>query len=338
MAFLDHNGESEFPLPKELVYSAMCRAIPSIKGMKIESADKLQGRIMVKAGVSLFSWGENIPIQLISVNENLTKVQITSSPKTGIMFGGAFDMGKNRKNIESILSATSQILSSESTIQDKSEISVNKSNNVQSNQNLNFMENQVKKQKPFYKKTWVIVVGVIVLLIIIANLGGSEENSTSTTSSNSTTETPTEKANEVKSNWQYSEDADKMTNEKMFFASCVSTNEIEFEFPYNGGSNFTLTLRNIGKGNEIVLQVSKGQFMPGIMSSEYCRVKFEDGETVKYTYNSAADGSADVIFLDNSTKFLTKLKTAKKLMIEAPFFDAGRQVINFDVEGLTWDK
>jgi hypothetical protein len=198
------------------------------------------------------------------------------------------------------------------------------------------MENQAKKQKPFYKKTWVIVVGVIVFLIIIANLGASDE--TSTTSSNSTTETSTKESNEVKSNWSYSEDEDKMTNEKRFFASSVSTNEIEFEFPYNGGSNFTLTLRNMGKGNEIVLQVSKGQFMSGIMSSEHCRVKFDDGETVKYTYNSASDGSADVIFFDNSTKFLTKLKTAKKLMIEAPFFDAGRQVINFEIEGLSWDK
>jgi hypothetical protein len=189
MAFLDHNGESEFPLSKELVYSAMCRAIPTIKGMKIESADKLQGRIMVKAGVSLFSWGENIPIQLISVNENLTKVQITSSPKTGIMFGGAFDMGKNRKNIESILSTTSHILSSNNNNQTSQSNSINQSNNVQSNQNLNFMENQVKKQKPFYKKTWVIIVGVIIFLIIIANLSGSKDSSAPASTSTTSTET-----------------------------------------------------------------------------------------------------------------------------------------------------
>jgi hypothetical protein len=336
MAFLDHNGESEFPLSKDLVYAAMCKAIPTIKGMKIESADKLQGRLIVKAGVSLFSWGENIPIQLISVNENLTKVQITSSPKTGIMLGGAFDMGKNRKNIESILSSTSRILSSNDNNQTSKVNSINQSNNVQSNQNLNFMENQEKKQKPFYKKTWVIIVGVIILLIIIANLSGNKDSSTPASTSTTSTETP--KAEETKTNWQYSEDADKMTNEKRYFASCVSLNEIEFEFPYNGGSNFTLTLRNMGKGNEIVLQVSKGQFMPSIMSSDYCRVKFDDGETSKYTYNSSADGSGDVIFLDNTPKFLSKLKKAKKLMIEAPFFNAGRQVINFDVAGLSWKK
>ena len=110
MALLDHNGECEFPLTKEKVFDAICKAIPTIDGMKIDNADKLLCRITVKAGVSLFSWGENIPIQLIEVGENKTRVQITSSPKTGIMFGGAFDMGKNRKNIEKILTATSKIL------------------------------------------------------------------------------------------------------------------------------------------------------------------------------------------------------------------------------------
>jgi hypothetical protein len=110
MAFLDHNGESEFPFKKETVFDAICKAVPSLDGMKIDSADKLTGRVIVKAGVSLFSWGENIPIQLLSLSDNKTKVQITSSPKTGIMFGGAFDMGKNRRNIEKILSATSNIL------------------------------------------------------------------------------------------------------------------------------------------------------------------------------------------------------------------------------------
>jgi hypothetical protein len=110
MAFLDHNGECEFPLSKDLVYRALCHAIPSIQGMTVENADPLLGRIVVKAGVSMFSWGENIPIQLQEIGPNKTKVQITSTPKTGVMFGGAFDMGKNSKNIEDILAATSRVL------------------------------------------------------------------------------------------------------------------------------------------------------------------------------------------------------------------------------------
>jgi len=111
MALLDHNTESEFPFSKAEVFGAVLKAIPTIKGMKISSYDKMTGRIKVKSGVSWWSWGEEIPIQLISVNDKLTKIQITSTPKTGIMFGGAMDMGKNRKNLESIIQTTSDILS-----------------------------------------------------------------------------------------------------------------------------------------------------------------------------------------------------------------------------------
>lgn len=115
MAFLDHKGESEFPFAKDIVFDAMCKAIPTIKGLSIHSADKLLGRILVKGDVSLFSWGENVPVQLTQVDENRTKVIINSSPKTGVLLGGAFDAGKNNKNIEQILSATSNVLQFEQT-------------------------------------------------------------------------------------------------------------------------------------------------------------------------------------------------------------------------------
>lgn len=111
MALLDHNGESEFPFKRDTVFDAVCKAIAKVDGMKIDNSDKLSGRIMVKAGVTLWSWGENIPIQLTALSATRTKMQITSSPKTGLMFGGAMDMGKNRKNIEKIISETSKILS-----------------------------------------------------------------------------------------------------------------------------------------------------------------------------------------------------------------------------------
>lgn len=208
MAFLDHNGESEFPISKDKVFEAMRKAIPTIKGLSIESADKLQGRFVVKAGVSLYSWGENIPIQLIEISEKRTKVQITSSPKTGIMFGGAFDMGKNRKNIENILSSTSRILSNEiqlsSTETNQTNINQRSANsqtdNFQKTQNPNFMENT--NSNAWYEKTWVVVIlcvlffpvglyalwknssisqgwkigtTILIIIIIISNLGNKKQ-------------------------------------------------------------------------------------------------------------------------------------------------------------------
>jgi hypothetical protein len=196
MAFLDHNGESEFPINKNQVFDAMCIAIPTIKGMKVENADKLQGRILVKAGVSLYSWGENIPIQLLGIDENKTKVQITSSPKTGIMFGGAFDMGKNRKNIENILSATSTILQRNINQQSSQQ---NQPTNYQTTQtqpaqNFSTMtQSEQPKKKMGLGKKILIGLGILIIIGIIAN-SGKDKGTTTNTNSTSGTNTSSEPA------------------------------------------------------------------------------------------------------------------------------------------------
>lgn len=246
MAFLDHNGESEFPMSKDKVFQAMKKAIPTIKGLKIESADQLQGRFVVKAGVSLYSWGENIPIQLSEISENRTKVQITSSPKTGIMFGGAFDMGKNRKNIENILSSTSRILSSESHLHTSKaehtphvQLTDNPSNNFQTTTKINSTTNNNSNSNAWYEKTWLIIilcllffpvglyalwknssiskgwkigVTVIIALIVIANLG--DKDKASTTSAETQNVVEVESSNATETETVDNVEADKADREK----------------------------------------------------------------------------------------------------------------------------
>lgn len=78
--------------------------------------------LVVKTGMSLLSWGENIPISLTEPSPNKTLVQIASDPKTGFSQGGFLsddglfvsgDMsfGKNRKNVDRIFSELSLELS-----------------------------------------------------------------------------------------------------------------------------------------------------------------------------------------------------------------------------------
>lgn len=188
MGLVDHNGEAEFPVSKDKVFEAMCIAIPTIKGLTIESADKFLGRIVVKGGVSLASWGENIPIQLTEIGENKTKVSITSSPKTGIMLGGANDMGKNRKNIESILSATSQVLQRGQTSTQQGQQSSSYQTQSASNPT-----SQIPKKKMGFGKKILIGLVILIAIIIIANTGKDTKSGsdTSNPSSSATTETST---------------------------------------------------------------------------------------------------------------------------------------------------
>jgi len=109
MGFLDHEGGAEFPYHIEEVFDALMEAAKNL-GMKVDQADKASGHILLKEGVSLMSWGENIPISLSRVTPARTRVSMVSTPKTGLLFGGAFDLGKNRRNIEGILAELAKVL------------------------------------------------------------------------------------------------------------------------------------------------------------------------------------------------------------------------------------
>jgi hypothetical protein len=110
MSLVDHEGEVVYPYSKKTVFNAIMEAAKNISGLSLDSADELSGRVTFKAGVSLASWGENIPVQLEELGANQTKMKVLSTPKTGIMFGGAMDFGKNRQNIEKIINAVSNAL------------------------------------------------------------------------------------------------------------------------------------------------------------------------------------------------------------------------------------
>jgi hypothetical protein len=140
---------------------------------------------------------------------------------------------------------------------------------------------------------------------------------------------------EVVDNWNYSEDKDEMTGKKTYFAMCYSENKVFFEFPYDGGSSFTLGVRKSPSGTDVYLSVSKGQFLTSYDGSSM-RVKFDDEPPVTYTYNGTSDGSSDVIFIGSKSRFISKLRKAKRVSLEPEFYQAGKQIVKFNVEGLKW--
>lgn len=189
-------------------------------------------------------------------------------------------------------------------------------------------------------KWWKITGTILIAILVIASFGDEEkkgsnknDDAISTVDSSDYEQQPVSQTVE---NWEYMTDEDGMTGDKKFFARTRSTNMLHFEFPYNGGSEFYLTIRNSAGKTDVYMSVTTGQFLPSFGSSDYVRVKFDDGDAVQYAYNSAEDGSSDVVFLTHQSRFIQNLKKAKKLKIEAPFFEAGRQIVEFDVEGLDW--
>ena len=191
-----------------------------------------------------------------------------------------------------------------------------------------------------------IIAGFFALFVVLGIIGAifsSDADTTSKTTEVVEKEVPKEENKPVEPAkptylWRYSESTDEMDNKKNYFAVLTSDNELNFDFPYSGGSSGYLTIRNMDGKNSVAISIEKGQFMTSYDNSEYIRIKFDDAVLEKYNFNGAADGSSDYIFPTQSSKLITKLKKAKTIKIEAHFYNEGRQVLNFTTEGLEWDK
>ncbi|MPL87599.1 hypothetical protein SDC9_33600 [bioreactor metagenome] len=194
------------------------------------------------------------------------------------------------------------------------------------------METTKRGMSKIFKVGCLSIVLLIVIIIAIIINGTSKDEPEQLAAQVESMEV------EQPSGWVYEDVNDEMTNKTFRYASVESTNTLDFEFPYDKNVKFALAVRNLNNQNDVMLLAESCQFMTSVMNSEYCRIKFDDAEVEKVYFNSAEDGSTNIIFFSNQDKLISKIKAAEKVMIEAPFYMAGRKVLYFDVKGLQWEK
>lgn len=136
--------------------------------------------------------------------------------------------------------------------------------------------------------------------------------------------------------WKYQESTDRMRGTKTKFAVTTSTNTANFDFPYAGGSRLNLTVRNRETdGLSVILTISKGQFVCFMGCA--ISAKFDDDAIVSFQASGSSDGSSDTIFIGDESVVLEKLRGAKRVIIEADFYDYGAKQFSFNVKGLKWN-
>lgn len=136
--------------------------------------------------------------------------------------------------------------------------------------------------------------------------------------------------------WSYHFETDNMTSKKAVYALDSSTNSVDFGFPYSGGSTLLLELRRHPRmGTDAFIQVSKGQMD---CSVEGCSltVRFDDGKPQRFTGIEPEDGSIETLFVTPASRFITKLRHSKSVIIEVPFYQEGRRQFTFNTKGLHW--
>lgn len=138
------------------------------------------------------------------------------------------------------------------------------------------------------------------------------------------------------SSWSYHDVEDKMTSKKIEFASITANEELQFDFPYDGGAIATFTIRKKNGSTDIYLQVSKGQFN-NTFEGGMIKIRFDNNPAKKYSYAGASDGSSDIIFINSVREVVNKIKSSKKMIIEAEFYNEGNRQIEFSIEQLKWE-
>lgn len=137
--------------------------------------------------------------------------------------------------------------------------------------------------------------------------------------------------------WSYSEDRDELRNSTVYQASVTSNNKAYFAFPYAGGSTLRMAVRQHPSwGRDVYFQISSGQFICDSWDGCKGMISF-DGEAESLTLVTPEGHDPKVLFARYDGAILRKLKDADRVVVELPFYQAGRQQFTFDTAGLKWD-
>lgn len=142
-------------------------------------------------------------------------------------------------------------------------------------------------------------------------------------------------AQESTPDWSVSTEQDEMRGKSVHYAAVTSDNEAHFDFPYNGGSRLTMTVRRHPRyGDDVVFQISKGQFVCGIDSCSGT-INYGNGSE-RISLNESADYDSETLFAASASGVIRKLKGAEKVIVELPFYQEGNRQFTFKTRGLEW--
>ncbi|HOY14512.1 MAG TPA: hypothetical protein PLY70_15295 [Saprospiraceae bacterium] len=133
--------------------------------------------------------------------------------------------------------------------------------------------------------------------------------------------------------WQYKQELNQMDGITNKYAQIQALDDLQFKFPYDGGSQAYLTIRRT-KDIDVYLSISKGQFLSGY--NHAVRLKFDEGKPITYNYQDPSDGSNETIFLNREQDIIKRLKSCSRLLIEVEFFDEGVRQLEFKTSDLNW--
>lgn len=201
--------------------------------------------------------------------------------------------------------------------------------------------------RPYIKgtKRWQFAIAAFASFILVgvfapSTVSGGKKSAAADTADS--TNVATSDANDASSEtapaskWEYSESKDAMRGTTTKTASLDSENVVDLQFPYGEVHGELWIRRRPQDGLNVAFQVEKGQVLCSGFSDSYISMKFDDGPVQKFRCTDSSDGSSETAFISDESRALAGLKHAKRTIVEAEFFQQGRQQFVFDTSGLDW--
>jgi RNA polymerase subunit RPABC4/transcription elongation factor Spt4 len=134
--------------------------------------------------------------------------------------------------------------------------------------------------------------------------------------------------------WTYRRVTDPMAKADVHQAYVKSSNTQSFGFPYAGEQRATLQVRTHPRyGRDVTFSIEKGQFMCKSYRECTILVKFDDNAPEEFAGVGPEDNSTQHAFIKNGSRFLARMKKAKKVLISTIVYRNGEPAFEFDVSG-----
>lgn len=186
---------------------------------------------------------------------------------------------------------------------------------------------------------------ILIILLVFSSLFSNNSSSDAVNSSSSPTNEYSSAVNTTHepltggAQWLYSQSKDPMSKGTTYNAQVLSSNTVNFDFPYAGSQNARLTLRDDPRyGKDLIFSIEKGQIL--CHSYEDCTVliRFDDEKATNYSAVGPADNSTETIFIRNYSRFVEKMLKAKRVRISMNIYQEGSPVFEFDVSDFDRNK
>lgn len=137
------------------------------------------------------------------------------------------------------------------------------------------------------------------------------------------------------SSWTYNEDKDQMRGTTVKYAQVQSSEKFPNSIGVGDEQSTVLEVQKQAKGYDVDIINPNLQFTCSTLVTKQLAVKFDGGPIEHYNCTGSVGDKFGLAFLTKGDGFVSKLRTAKRVMIEAEVFQRGNVQMTFNVAGLT---